>query len=145
MFFFLSICPCVVKYRKILKMNIMFLPLEMINEICKYLKWKEIRNLEVAYPFTKMSGAKMDVMKRTLPLLEKIIQMRISSIKELDEEVKQYSNYYFICILLSCYINVDAQHDTIMDMMLYVKSLIYDEIRKLKKAQEEYKNIKSWK
>ena len=71
--------------------------------------------------------------------------MRISSIKELDEEVKQYSNYYFICILLSCYINVDAKHDTIMDMMLYVKSLIYDEIRILKKAQEEYKNIKSWK
>ena len=125
-------------------MNIMDLPLEMVNEICKYLNWREIRNLEDAYPFTKLSGAKMDVMKRTLPLLEKNIHMRLSSIKDLDEEIKLYSHYYYICVLLSHYINVDEQLHTILDIMLYVKSLISDDKRKLKKARSDYKDINSW-
>ena len=86
----------------------------------------------------------MYVMQRTLPLLEKNIHIRLSTIKELDEEVKLYSHYYYICVLLSPYINADVHLNTILDIMIYVKRLLSDGKRELRKARLEYQAINSW-
>ena len=118
----------------------MDLPTEMITEICKYLKWREVWNLEVAYPLTKLSGGKMDVLNRTLLLLENFMQITKLEIKELNKELKNHSNDYFICIVFYPNINVNEQ----LNMMFYVKSIISEKKRKLRKASTEYNSIKLW-
>ena len=121
-------------------MSFMDLPTEMINEICKYLKWREVWNLEVAYPLTKLSGGKMDVLNRTLLLLENFMQITKLEIKELNKELKNHSNDYFICIVFYPNINVNEQ----LNMMFYVKSIISEKKQKLRKASTEYNSIKLW-
>ena len=121
-------------------MSFMHLPLEMINEICKYLKWREVWNLEVAYPLTKLSGGKMDVLNRTRPLLENFMQITKLEIKELNKELKYHFNDYFMCKVFYPNINVNEQ----LNMMLYVKSIISEKKRKLRKARTEYNSIKLW-
>ena len=126
-------------------MEFTLLPLEMINEICKNLNWQDVRNLEMAYPSTKFSGAKMDVLNRTIPSIESLINTTLLEIEEIEEYLKQYSHDYFLSLVFDAYIfNVDEQLISILYVMQYLKRILSEKKIEIDKLRKEYICITRW-
>ena len=121
------------------------LPLEMINEICKHLNWRDVKNLETAYPSTKYSGAKMDVLNRTIPAIEKKINTILLEIEEIDDYLKLYSHEYFRWLIFDTYLfSVNEKLISLLFTMRYLKYKLSRKKIEINKVRKEYMDVKRW-
>ena len=121
------------------------LPLEMINEICKHLNWRDVKNLEIAYPSTKYSGAKMDVLNRTIPSIEKKINTILLEIEEIDEYLKLYSHEYFRWLIFDTYLfSVNEKLISLLFTMRYLKYKLSRKKIEINKVRKEYMDVTRW-
>ena len=121
------------------------LPLEMINEICKHLNWRDVKNLEIAYPSTKYSGAKMDVLNRTIPAIEKKINTILLEIEEIDEYLKLYSHEYFRWLIFDTYLfSVNEKLISLLFTMRYLKYKLSRKKIEINKVRKEYMDVTRW-
>ena len=121
------------------------LPLEMINEICKHLNWRDVKNLEIAYPSTKYSGAKMDVLNRTIPAIEKKINTILLEIEEIDEYLKLYSHEYFRWLIFDTYLfSVNEKLISLLFTMRYLKYKLSRKKIEINKVRKEYMDLTRW-
>ena len=65
------------------------LPLEMLNEICKFINWKDVRYFENALPQVLLSDAKLDVVKRTVEKLNNKKNYAVRDLQTLQSELKK--------------------------------------------------------
>ena len=126
-------------------MELANLPLEMINEICKHLNWQDVKNLETAYPSTKYSGAKMDVLNRTIPSIEKKINTILLEIEEIDEYLKLYSHEYFRWLIFDTYLfSVNEKLISLLFTMRYLKYKLSRKKIEINKVRKEYMDVTRW-
>ena len=72
------------------------LPPEILNMICKYLEWRDVGNFKKALPQISVSGAELDVVKRSLKeisIKKNVIEEEIMSIE--DELVRIKKHYLY--------------------------------------------------
>ena len=87
------------------------LPLEMLNMICKYLDWRDVENFEQALPRISVSGAKLDVVKRSLMEISNKKNVVGREIKSIESELhKTKKHYFYILFNLRYFIPYDIVH-----------------------------------
>ena len=71
------------------------LPPEILNMICKYLEWRDVGNFKKALPQISVSGAELDVVKRSLKEISNKKNVIDGEIVIIDIELEQIKEHYF--------------------------------------------------
>ena len=84
------------------------LPPEILNMICKYLNWRDVGNFEKALPQISVSGAKLDVVKRSLKEISNKRDVIFEGIVNIEIELERIKEHYFYILFNPHYF---APHD----------------------------------
>ena len=79
--------------------------------ICKYLDWRDFENFEQALPRISISGAKLDVVKRSLMEIsnkKNVVDEEIGSIETELDRMKEH--YFYILFNLHYFTPYDIVH-----------------------------------
>ena len=114
------------------------LPPEILNMICKYLEWRDVGNFKKALPQISVSGAELDVVKRSLKeisIKKNVIEEEIVSIKDELVRIKKH-----------CFYSLFNSHDImhyIWDISMLENNVMCKDREKLE-LEGEIKEICRW-
>ena len=119
------------------------LPPEILNMICKYLEWRDVGNFKKALPQISVSGAELDVVKRSLKeisIKKNVIEEEIVSIE--DELVRIKKHYFYSLFNLHYFTPHDIMH-YIWDISMLENNVMCKDREKLE-LEGEMKEIGRW-
>ena len=119
------------------------LPLEMLNMICKYLDWRDVKNFEEAFPRISFSGAKLDVVKISF---DKLTNKKNEIARELQtvqcDLQDSLVDHFYILLNVHYFMPHDFVHS--QEMIVILENQVMDKNKEKLEIEEEIKEICNW-